>query len=268
VEHSVDPASYQRFTETLTNGLSQYGDVLALVALGSMAARDHLPDRFSDHDFFVIVRPGTQSWYRENRQWLPEHHRIAFAYQETAHGVKVLYDDRHLLELAVFDPDELHQARINRYRVLFDRANLTATLEQLAAREPPAPAVDIPYHSGQLLTHLLVGLWRYQRGERLSAFRFLRELALQDLVQLTRALATADRPGLSDNLDPTRRFERIYPAVGDRLATALEQPILDGTAHLLDCFEHLTSSRTDVPHQVVAMVREELAAAGGKARAM
>jgi hypothetical protein len=64
----VDPADYQRFTETLTNQLSHYGDVLALVALGSMAARDHLPDRFSDHDFFVIVRPGTQSCYRENRQ--------------------------------------------------------------------------------------------------------------------------------------------------------------------------------------------------------
>lgn len=257
----MDTAHYQRFTETLTNQLSQYGDVLALVALGSMAARDYLPDRFSDHDFFVIVRPGTQSWYRENRQWLPEHERIAFAFQETAHGVKVLYDDRHLLELAVFDPDELHQARINRYRVLFDRANLTATLEQLAAREACSPPVDILYQSGQFLTHLLVGLWRYQRGERLSAFRFLRELALQDLVQLTRALATAERPDLSDNLDPTRRFERVYPKVGKGLAAALEQPFLTGTSVLLDAFERLTSSRSDVPHQVVAMVRAELASA-------
>jgi hypothetical protein len=210
----VDPADYQRFTENQTNQLSHYGDVLALVALGSMAARDHLPDRFSDHDFFVIVRPGTQSWYRANRQWLPKHERIAFAYQETAHGMKVLSDERHLLEFAVFDPDELNQARINRYRVLFDRANLTATLEQLAARETASPAEDIPYQSSQFLTHLLVGLWRFQRGERLSAFQFLREFPLQELVRLTQALATPDRPDLGDNLDPTRRFERVYPAVG------------------------------------------------------
>jgi lincosamide nucleotidyltransferase B/F len=257
----VDPADYQRFTDALTDRLSHYGDVLALVALGSMAARDHLPDRFSDHDFFVIVRPGAQSWYRENLQWLPEHERIVFAFQETAHGMKVLYDDRHLLELAVFDPDELRLARINRYRVLFDRVNLTPTLEQLAARETSSPAVDIRYQSGQLLTHLLVGLWRYRRGERLSAFRFLREFALQDLVQLTHALAIADRPDLSDNLDPTRRFEWVYPAVGNELALALEQPLLAGASLFLDCFERVTSSRTDVPHQVVAMVREELAAA-------
>jgi len=257
----VDPANYQRFTETLTNQLSQYGDVLALVALGSMAARDRLPDRFSDHDFFVIVRPGTQSWYRENRQWLPEHERIAFMYQETAHGMKVLYDDRHLLEFAVFDADELRLARINRYRALFDRANITATLEQIAAREAASPLIDIPYQSAQFLTHLLVGLWRYQRGERLSAFRFLREFALQELVQLSRALATPDRPDLSDNLDPTRRFERVYPAIGEVLATALEQPFLAGTSLFLDCFERLTSSRTDVPCHVIAMVREELAAA-------
>ncbi len=200
----MDPASYQRFTETLTHQLSHYGDVLALVALGSMAARDHLPDRFSDHDFFVIVRPGTQSWYRENLQWLPEHDRIAFAFQETAHGMKVLYDDRHMLEFAVFDPDELHQARINRYRVLFDRADLSATLEQLAAREASSPEVDVPYQSGQFLTHLLVGLWRYQRGERLSAFRFLREFALQELVRLTHALATADRPHRNSHSSPAR----------------------------------------------------------------
>jgi hypothetical protein len=261
VEHIVDPANYQRFTETLTDQLSQYGDVLGLVALGSMATRDHLPDRFSDHDFFVIVRPGTQSWYRENRQWLPEHERIVFTFQETAHGMKMLYDDRHLLEFAVFDPDELQLARINRYRVLFDRANLTATLEQLAAREASSPPVDVPYQSAQFLTHLLVGLWRYQRGERLSAFRFLREFALQELVQLTQALATPDRPDLSDNLDSTRRFESVYPAVGEALATALEQPFLAGTSLFLDCFERLTSSRTDVPCHVVEMVREELAAA-------
>ena len=257
----MEPADYRRFTEALTERLSNYGDVLALVALGSMAARDHLPDRFSDHDFFVIVRSGTQSWYRENLQWLPEHERIAFAFQETAHGMKVLYDDRHLLEFAVFDPDELHQARINRYRVLFDRVNLTPTLEQLAAREIFSSTVDIRFQSGQFLTHLLVGLWRYRRGERLSAFRFLREFALQELVQLTYALAMAERPDLSDNLDPTRRFEMVYPAVGNELALALEQPFVAGASLFLDCFERLTSCRTDVPRQVVAMVREELAAA-------
>jgi hypothetical protein len=81
------------------------------------------------------------------------------------------------------------------------------------------------------------------------------------LVQLTQALATPDRPDLSDNLDPTRRFEQVYPAIGVELAAALEQPLLTGASLFLDCFERLTASRTDVPHQLVAMVREELAAA-------
>ncbi len=254
----MDSADYQQFTDTLTDRLRRYDDVLALVALGSMAARDHHPDRFSDHDFFVIVRPGTQRWYRENLQWLPDHERIAYAFQETVHGMKVLYADRHLLEFAVFDPDELFQARINRYRVLFDRANLTSTLEQLVAREMAAPAVDIAYLSGQFLTHVLVGLWRWRRGEELSAYRFIREFALQDLVRLTHALATADRPDLSDNLDPTRRFERVYPGVGEALAAALEQPLLAGTIMFLDCFERITASAVVVPKEVVAMVREEL----------
>ncbi|MCI0417100.1 hypothetical protein L0222_30385 [bacterium] len=36
--------------------------VLGLVALGSMAAQDYVPDQWSDHDFFVIVRSGHQEF--------------------------------------------------------------------------------------------------------------------------------------------------------------------------------------------------------------
>lgn len=195
------------------------------------------------------------------RLHLLQNHRIAFADQETAHGMKVLYDDRHRLEFAVFDPDELHLARINRYRVLFDRANLSATLAQLAARETAPQTLDIPYESAQFLTHLLVGLWRYQGGEHLSAYRFLRGLALQELVALTHALATPDRPDLRDTLDPTHRFETLYPAAGAAIAAALELPLLPGTALLLGAFERITATRGDLPIQVVAMVRAELTAA-------
>jgi hypothetical protein len=46
---------YQAFTDTLQRNLEQDDRVIGLVAAGSMAGEHHLPDRWSDHDFLVIV---------------------------------------------------------------------------------------------------------------------------------------------------------------------------------------------------------------------
>jgi len=64
--------------------------------------------------------------------------------RETAHGLKVLYDDGHLLEFAVFDEAELPLARVNDYRVLLDRAHLEADLKHLRTKSATeAASVDV-----------------------------------------------------------------------------------------------------------------------------
>jgi hypothetical protein len=56
-----------------------------------MARRDYEPDRWSDHDFFVITTPGEQEAFRADPSWLPDRERIVLSYRETPHGVKALY---------------------------------------------------------------------------------------------------------------------------------------------------------------------------------
>lgn len=104
--------AYQAFTEALVRNLSADPRVEGLIAVGSMAARDVLPDRWSDHDFFLVVEPGHLEWFRTAVEWLPDPGEILFSYRETVHGVKVLYRDGHLLEFAVFDEDELALAKV------------------------------------------------------------------------------------------------------------------------------------------------------------
>lgn len=113
----MTPEAYSAFTEKLKESLSNDDRVLGLIAVGSMARVDYEPDQWSDHDFFVITRPGQQEFFRSNYSWLPPHRKIVFTFRETAHGVKVLYEDGHLLEFAVFDLEELYLARVNRVRV-------------------------------------------------------------------------------------------------------------------------------------------------------
>ena len=83
--------AYHRLTERLREGLSAEARVLGLVALGSMSGDPPAPDEWSDHDFFVITRPGEQERMRTDLSWLPDAGQIALSYRETAHGVKVLY---------------------------------------------------------------------------------------------------------------------------------------------------------------------------------
>ena len=90
--------AYDRLTERLREGLAADARVLGLVALGSMSGEPPAPDEWSDHDFFVITRPGEQERMRTDLSWLPDAGQIALSYRETAHGVKVLYRSAHLLE--------------------------------------------------------------------------------------------------------------------------------------------------------------------------
>src|SRR5207237_44114 len=59
----MERTAYDRFSERLHQRLAADERVLGLVALGSMSGEPP-PDQWSDHDFFVITRPGEQERMR------------------------------------------------------------------------------------------------------------------------------------------------------------------------------------------------------------
>ncbi len=243
----MDLESYQRFTDELTHRLRARPEVLGLVAVGSMAGS---PDEYSDHDFFVIAEPAHAQGLRDDLDWLPDPDRIVLSFAETAHGVKVLYDGGHLLEFAVFAPDELALARMNRHRVLLDRERVTSRVADVVAATPnqvAAEARDDDYLLGQLLTNVFVGVGRYRRGERLSGRHFVHGQALRHLLLLLSRHVPAERSDLLDNLDPHRRFERAYPALGKELDDALALEVPAAGARLLVIARRELQDRTDFP---------------------
>jgi Streptomycin adenylyltransferase len=232
----MDAEGYERFTERLREGLAADERVLGLVALGSMARQDTQPDRWSDHDFFVIVRSGDQETFRQNLSWLPDAGDLVLSYRETAHGLKALYRDGHLLEFAVFDREELHLAKVNRYRVLLDRGGIAEAMSRV--REESTKWVSNAglgdfERFGQFLANLLVGAGRHARGEHLSGRQFL-GYALQNLVVLLAKHVPRETGHPLDDLDPLRRFERVWPALGSELEAALQAPVPVGARGLLE----------------------------------
>ena len=251
------PEEYELFARDLQRRLEADPRVLGLVAVGSMARQGSQPDRWSDHDFFVVVQPGTQESFRSNLDWVPRHDQIVLSFRETAHGVKAIFRDGHLIEFAVFDPDELALARINRYRALFDRERIGERLVRVAqatvrGMTPPSDEWLV----GQFLTNLLVGTGRYFRGERLSGRHLVLAGALGHLVALvTRRIAPPQTAGL-DSLDLLRRFETAFPALGRRLDAAAGLDTPEAARAFLDlAVEELPGS---FPAAAVAAIRPRL----------
>jgi len=230
----MTPEKYHLFTQELRDRLSREDAVIGLVALGSMAAQDYLPDQWSDHDFFVIVSSGHQEFYRTTFNWLPAFEEIIFSFRETAHGVKVLYKGGHLLEFAVFDMNELHLARINRYRVLLARNDLEIHLQQIRQQtKEHTKGPNGEWLFGQFLTNLLVGVSRHRRGEKLSGHVFVKKSALKHLVSLCSLFLNSPDKKLLDHLDSTRRFEFVFPEAGNELNNILRLDTPEAAVEML-----------------------------------
>jgi predicted nucleotidyltransferase len=263
----MNSADYDSFTRELTARLAADARVVGLVALGSMARRDYAPDEWSDHDFFVVTLPGNQEELRSDLAWLPRAAEVALSFRETDHGLKVLYEDGHLLEFAVFDLHELRLSRINRYRVLFDRGAVAARIEEVAraTADSSSGSDDDPTVSfGMLLTNVLVGAGRHARGEALSGSFFIKSLAARWLLVLVERTLPSERSSVLDDLDPFRRFELAYPVVGREIEVLLSSGTLAAARGLLDLAEReLRPHLPDLPWPALELVRAKVEGLAG-----
>lgn len=82
----------QRLDE-IGQSLKDSNQALALLALGSCGTERERLDQYSDLDFFVIVKDGYKQLYIQDLTWLSKIEPIAFHYQNTVDGHKVLFED-------------------------------------------------------------------------------------------------------------------------------------------------------------------------------
>ncbi len=220
----MDAVGYQRFTDHLVMWARGEPAVSGLVAVGSTAAVTHNPDDWSDHDVIVVAAAEAVAGLLRDPSWLPDAGRIVLWHQETTDGRAAVYDDGHLIELAVFGAAEIPSTSVNDHRVLVDKSNLTATFATLKADTARRVAGYDPTGSGrfaQIVVQLVIGLGRDARGEALSAHERIRGQALTHLLSLVRDFVPAENDTPLDGLDAYRRVELGHPEIGRRLSTAL-----------------------------------------------
>lgn len=189
---------------------------LALLGLGSVGAETDRLDLYSDLDFFVIAEHAYVESFIGSLDWLEEAAPIAFAFQNTPDGSKVLFEDGMYAEFAVFDPDTLRSIPFDGARLVWQREGVDLSAALLPRNPVPEPPTT-EWLLGEILTNLYVGLTRLRRGEALSAQRLIQVHAIDRLLDLMPSIETAS--GASrDPFDGARRAERRFPHLASRLA--------------------------------------------------
>lgn len=251
----MDPIQFETYTKQLRASLESVPGVIGLVTLGS-TADPTFRDQWSDHDFWVITEPGAQESFVADLSWLPDYQNILF---EVSHGKNrrtILFRDRHKVEFAVFDAGEIASAKIERYRILIDRDQVTELIGKIHL-ETQQQAKLRP----EALENLCILAWTAcelnARGEVLHARQYLDGFAINLLLNLLQSESTDER---KDPLDPRRRVEMRCPELGTELLALYVKPVPEAAFHLLQIVEReLKPGAPKLAWERVAIVRSWIA---------
>ncbi|MCP4427387.1 MAG: hypothetical protein GY803_23105 [Chloroflexi bacterium] len=200
--------------DAIGQSLAQTGKALALLGLGSVGQELERLDDYSDLDFFAIAQPGRKSAFIADLTWLSDIAPIAFAFQNTVDGYKLLFEDGIFCEFAVFEPAELAKILFPPGRVVWRAEGFDTAV--LIPQSPAKKQHSREWLLGEALTNLYVGLGRCRRGEKLSAARFIQGYAVDRLLELAAHIETP-RSGHIDAFDAARRFEQRFPQTARHL---------------------------------------------------
>jgi hypothetical protein len=220
--------------DEIGQSLERTGKALALIGLGSVGQELDRLDDYSDLDFFVIVEPEQKTSFLTNLDWLSSLAPIAYHFQNTVDGYKLLFADGVFCEFAVFEEAELTHIPFAPGRIVWKRAGVS---EAIAAPVKPSSssARSVEWLAGEALTNLYVGMGRYRRGEKLSAFQFVQVYALERVVDLAGHIEAA-QPGHTDIFVGERRFEQRFPALAPYLPEFM--PGYEGTPAAANAILH------------------------------
>ena len=258
---------FLEFEDQLTANLNAHPAVVGLVFLGSAADHSRF-DEWSDHDFFVFTEEDSAEALRQDLSWLPNFDQIVIRPRETAHGLKVVYRDGHVLEFAVFKNSELEIAAANSFLVTLDKTGDIQTRMQAIADKAAAESdrankteFDQEREFELFLCQLLIGVGRARRGEVLIGGQHVRSWAINNLLGLVRhwqhpARGTEDK---TDNLNRFRRFEIQYPSIAARVESALQKPVDQAAEFLLETLVEVAGGNlTESQKLQVQTVKERL----------
>jgi hypothetical protein len=242
--------------DDIGRSLARTDTALALIGLGSVGRELARLDDYSDLDFFVVVESQYKQQYIDDLSWLSAAHTLSYCFRNSADGYKFLFADGIYGEMAVFGLEEMATAVYSPGRIVWRREGVSEDLSMPKTWPPAGTGPSADYLLGEALTNLYVGLTRFRRGERLSAFRFIQGYAVDRIADLAQYMSGHETPG-KDQFDSVRRFERRHPDLNAALPLLL--PGYERTPEAAAAVLTLLDQHFALDPAITRAIRDELA---------
>jgi hypothetical protein len=217
------PESLLKRLDEIGNSISKKEGGLALIGLGSVGLETNRLDEFSDLDFYVITATDNKIKFLEDLAWLTDIAPAAYYFKNTQDGYKFLFEDGIFCEFAVFEEQELEQIVFSPGRVIWKAASVDSGIAiPKAALQNTNRSQTVEWLLGEALTNLYVGLMRDQRGEKLTAMRFIQVYAADRILELSTRTQQVDTSHQADIFNLERRYEKRYPQMTKYLPGLLQ----------------------------------------------
>jgi lincosamide nucleotidyltransferase B/F len=204
----------------IAQSLEDSNHALALIGLGSVGLELERIDEHSDLDFFAIVENGFKQDFLQNLEWLTSLASVAYVFQNTQDGFKLLFEDGVFCEFAVFEMPELANIPFAAGRIVWKKTDINQDIAS-PKLESVQHQHSLVWNLGEALTNILIGVKRFYRGEKLSAARFVQQYAVDRVLELQESLQTTDQKG-RDPFNPERRLEQRHPEMKAYLSTFVQ----------------------------------------------
>ena len=196
--------------DEITQNLKENDHVIALIATGSIGVELKRMDQYSDLDFFVIVKDGSQKLFLENTQWLHvASSKLLFLFQNTKDSFKFMYEDGIYGEQAIFEYAQLPTIIGSNSRVVFQKEgyDIDANFGERAKLSQNLSSFD--FLMNEALTNIYVGYTRYLRHEKIAGYQLL-QAAAEKIISLI-SMIEKPKTSYSDIFNPARRVEQNFP---------------------------------------------------------
>lgn len=231
--------------------LESTNKALALIGLGSVGIELERLDEFSDLDFFAIVDKGYKEEFIENLSWLSSIRTITYHFKNTPDGYKLLFDDGIFCEFAVFELEELGNEQFSPGRIIWRKEGINDSICKPQKTTVIRRENTTEWYLGELLTNLYVGLCRNNRGEKLSAMRFIQHYAIDRIIDLSSFIEKENRVYV-DKFAFERRYEQRFQSISKHLHKFLQgyeknkESALEIVKFLEDHFELNSSIKEEI----------------------
>ncbi|BDX05641.1 hypothetical protein [Planctobacterium marinum] len=177
-----------------------------------------------DIGFMLLVEAGCKELFLRDIAWLAEIQHIAFEFRRSPGHFRFLFSDGIFCDLTVMEKHELESGIIPSEEIAWQRTTMHSEIFDVAVPQSSRFDLDdiVEYDDpdwllGELLTNLLIGLRRFNNGEKLSAFYLIQHHALSRLLSLVNQWEPKQSNNNGSSMPYQQSVERNYPQLSHLL---------------------------------------------------